>query len=385
MLLHEILDEADDLQRRIERVHRGLRNIGDFPAENLLAQPLLAELHDVDAAYGDRAFSVIERREIKAHQAHRQRRLAAAGLAGDAERLALLEREVDAVDGEHLFVQTRPIVRLEPFDLQYAPQGLGGKFGLQGPPASGSCALTPDFRIEDLVHAGVDHVQREGDDGDREGGRDERPPRPGDRSFEDERPVHDDAERDRVVRPQAEHGNGSLRQDAGSDLEDEGHDDVGSDIRQNFEDDDLRRAVSGYFGQIDMIPVPQRARLGAHRPRGPRPARKADDQGDEQRAAGVDADGDQDQDDERRDDDEHVRHRGQDVVEKAPGVSAQQPDRQTDDRGEDARDEADHDGGADAVDELQEQVAAEVVGAEQQPPRPEAGTPAPPSTADRPG
>ena len=87
-------DEADALAR----VQRRVRVLEDHhhlaPVRTHLGA---GQARDVAAVEDDPAGRRIE----EAHDAARHRRLAAAGLADDAERLALADREGDAVDGLH--------------------------------------------------------------------------------------------------------------------------------------------------------------------------------------------------------------------------------------------------------------------------------------------
>ena len=81
-----------DAQVRGERVERVLENHLDPVAEGPKVSP--AEPRDVPALEADASV----RRIRQPHRHARKRRLARAGLADDAERLARREREVDAVD-----------------------------------------------------------------------------------------------------------------------------------------------------------------------------------------------------------------------------------------------------------------------------------------------
>ena len=110
--LQQLLDAALDLRLGADLVH--LERLGDDEADPLaLVQARVriledhhqlaadrahvgpAQVGDVAAAEGDPAARRIE----QAHQAARHRRLAAARLADDAERLTLLDGEADPVDG----------------------------------------------------------------------------------------------------------------------------------------------------------------------------------------------------------------------------------------------------------------------------------------------
>ena len=87
-------DEADALAR-VERRVRVLEDHHHLAPER--AHVLARELRDVPALEDDLAVRRLE----QLHDAARHRRLAAAGLADDAERLALPEGEADPVDGLH--------------------------------------------------------------------------------------------------------------------------------------------------------------------------------------------------------------------------------------------------------------------------------------------
>ena len=102
MRVAELVAHAQD---RVQRVHRALEDDRDLaPAQ--LAQLARALLHQIDtagrksaAAVDDAAAGDHRGRAQQAAEAERQRRLATAALAREADGLAAPEREVDVVDG----------------------------------------------------------------------------------------------------------------------------------------------------------------------------------------------------------------------------------------------------------------------------------------------
>ena len=92
-------DLRPDRQRRVQRGHRVLEDHRDLAAAHVLELPL-AQLRQVTAVVEDGAGDDLGRwLRDQAHDRERGDRLAAAGLADDPERLALLDREADPVDG----------------------------------------------------------------------------------------------------------------------------------------------------------------------------------------------------------------------------------------------------------------------------------------------
>ena len=94
-------DLRPDRQRRVQRGHRILEDHRDLAAAHVL-ELLLGELREVLPVEHDRAGDDLRRRlRDQAHDRERGHGLPAAGLADDAERLAALDREADAVDRAH--------------------------------------------------------------------------------------------------------------------------------------------------------------------------------------------------------------------------------------------------------------------------------------------
>src|SRR5499425_2835385 len=109
----------------VERGHGLLEDHGDLFAADL-PHPVGGHVHEVLAAVEDLALHALARRlRDQLHHGERRHRLAAAGLAHHAQRLALLDVEVHAIHGaHHAFV--REEVRLEVLDVQ---QALGHRVG----------------------------------------------------------------------------------------------------------------------------------------------------------------------------------------------------------------------------------------------------------------
>ena len=92
-------DLLADGQHRIERGHRLLEDEADLLGADLV-QFIAGERHQVAALEHDLALDDAARRHRDQFQdRHRRDGLAAAGFADDAERLALVDGDVDAVDG----------------------------------------------------------------------------------------------------------------------------------------------------------------------------------------------------------------------------------------------------------------------------------------------
>ena len=87
--------------RRVEGGSRRLRDIADLAAAQL-AQPRHAALEDVAAVEDDLATGDLHAAAAITHRRQADGRLAGAGLADEAEHLALVELERDAVDDRHL-------------------------------------------------------------------------------------------------------------------------------------------------------------------------------------------------------------------------------------------------------------------------------------------
>ena len=125
LALREVMDLerlADDVADGHARVQRRVRVLEDHlhPAAHL-AHLLAAELRELDAV----ELHLTGRRLVELEDGASGRGLAAAGLADEAERLALLDEEVDAVDRAHgadLALEDDPLrqreVHLERGDLE---------------------------------------------------------------------------------------------------------------------------------------------------------------------------------------------------------------------------------------------------------------------------
>ncbi len=114
---NHVLNEIDDTARGIERIHRRLRDVRNFAAENGFAHVIRVHPGDIALIDDDLAAGIVQRREVIAHQTERQRRLAAAGFARDAQRLALFDFERHMIDGIYVFAKPRDIPRGEFIDL----------------------------------------------------------------------------------------------------------------------------------------------------------------------------------------------------------------------------------------------------------------------------
>ena len=109
---HHVDELVADAHHRVERVHRALEDHRDV-APAVLAQLLRALRDQVVAAEEDAAADDLGRRAQHLHDAVRDRRLAAAGLAGEAEDLAGGDRQVDAVDRDDVAVGDAEVAHLD--------------------------------------------------------------------------------------------------------------------------------------------------------------------------------------------------------------------------------------------------------------------------------
>ena len=97
---HRLDQLPGDAQHRVQRGHRVLEDHGDVAAAHL-ADRVLVQVRQVAAAEGDRAADDAGRLVEQAHDRLGADALARAGFADDAERLARVKVEADAVDGAH--------------------------------------------------------------------------------------------------------------------------------------------------------------------------------------------------------------------------------------------------------------------------------------------
>ena len=123
METHGLGDLVAHREHRVERRHRLLEDHRDLVAPDL-RHLVLGELREVAALEHDRRGRLDPARQVdQPHDRERGHRLAAAGLADDAERAARLDREVDAVDGaDHAAVRVEG--RAEVLDRQQLAHAL---------------------------------------------------------------------------------------------------------------------------------------------------------------------------------------------------------------------------------------------------------------------
>ena len=119
MCPHHVLDKADDSLGWVQGVHGSLGNVGNFRAEDALTDIIRLHAGDISAVDDDIAAHIVQRREIVAHHRKRQRGFSAAGLARDAQGLAFLDFEGDAVHGVNILVEAGHIFGFEVSDLQH--------------------------------------------------------------------------------------------------------------------------------------------------------------------------------------------------------------------------------------------------------------------------
>ncbi len=92
-----LADLVADAHDRVQRRHRVLEDKADIAAAHL-AQFLVRHLLQVVTIEARRALGNLDLVRQQPHQAQHGEALAAAGLADDAERLALVDVEVDTID-----------------------------------------------------------------------------------------------------------------------------------------------------------------------------------------------------------------------------------------------------------------------------------------------
>ena len=110
--LHHVDELVADAHHRVQRVHRALEDHRDV-APAVLAQLFGLASDEVVAAEEDAAADDLGRRPQHLHDGVRDRRLAAAGLAGEPEDLPRGDRQVDAVDRDHLAVGDPEVAHLD--------------------------------------------------------------------------------------------------------------------------------------------------------------------------------------------------------------------------------------------------------------------------------
>ena len=117
--VNHVLDEADDLLGGVQGVHGGLGDVGDFGAQDGLADGIGVHAGNVLPVDDDIAADVVQGGEVIAHQAQRQGGFAAAGFAGDAQGLAFFDLEGDTVNGIDVLPEAGDILGFEVLDLQH--------------------------------------------------------------------------------------------------------------------------------------------------------------------------------------------------------------------------------------------------------------------------
>ncbi len=120
----------------------------------------------------------------------------------------------------------------------------------------------------------------------------------------------------------------------------------------------MRQVPSPAAGGLDVVAFADRERLGPHDPSPPRPAGEGDDEGDREVPFVREVAGQHDHEGQRRDDEEDVREKRQELVAHPAEVSAGEAHQDRDGGGDRGRQEGDDEGGATAVDELSEHVLA---------------------------
>src|SRR5262249_16376754 len=156
-----------------------------------------------------------------------------------------------------------------------------------------------------------DHEKGERDDRDEDHRRRKGPPSSVAERFVLDGLVEDLAERDRIVRSEAEHADARFGEDSRSGLENEDHEDVREHIRQDVQEGDAEGAVVVEAGEVYVVAAAEARRLRADGACGPRPGGESDEERDQEEASALlEAAAQEDEDDEVRDDEEEVRREG---------------------------------------------------------------------------
>ena len=343
MPLHRLGQLRADRQRRVERRHRVLEDHRDLPAAHVL-ELALGQMHEVAALERDRAARDARGLREQAHDRERRHRLAAAGLADDAERLALLDGEADAVDGVHV-AAARLEVRAEVVDfedrhlrsalgarVERVAQAVGDEERAQDEPRDRDARDDDDVRVREVLGVAVLR---------------ERAPR---------RVRRVDAEAEEREERLAEHDAGQLEEDE--------DDHEAERVRQQMPEENAMPARADRARRAHVVVLLERDDLAAHDARRREPGR--DGQRDDHRPE-VDGAEDRERDDRERQVRqavEGVEDAHQPVVEPAADEARDRAVEDADHHDRDGGGEADPDRDPAAERRAQEQVAAELIGAE---------------------
>ena len=304
--------------------------------------PGLGALLDVDRLLGlgrtqGEPARLLQGRRQQLHQRQRGGRLAAAGLAGEAERLARLEVEVDAVDDRMPFVRDPQVA-----DLEKGAHRCSRRRGLTCSSSMYPRIETASTRTVMQRPGGITYHQAPGARG------------PGVEGVLEHRAPGDPG---RVAEP--EEGERRLGEDRDGDDQHR----VGEDQRQRVGEDvgadDVGVAGPQGTGALDEGALAQREDLGADDPPGAGPGGEPDDR-DQHPQRGVQQPGEDDHQRQGRDHQEPVLQRVEDAVGPAAEVAAGQAHRRPQHRRDHRRREADDDRDLRPDQQLREDVGAEL-------------------------
>ena len=293
------------------------KTIETFRQRNRRSSSVLRR-EDVLAAEEDAAADDVPGRAQDAQHRARDGRLAAAGLAGEPEDLALADLQVDAVDGAGAsVVDLRPRTSSSVSTPSCTAAGVSVSSAITQCPCSGrsgggasSHPLRAQARVADLVDAGEDQHEPEDGEGERGAREEERPPLALQDGGVRLRPVERraPARRRRVAEPEELEAGVDQQRDVED--EHESRRDPADHVRHQLGEDDPRaRLARGPCGRHEVA-VLQRQRLAPQDARLERPEHDGEDDDHRSHPARVQVAREDDQERNRRDDEEDV---GQEV------------------------------------------------------------------------
>ena len=147
-------------------------------------------------------------------------------------------------------------------------------------------------------------------------------------------------------RSKSDHRKLCLCQNSGGNLENEGHNNVGCNVRKDVGKDNPQHAVAGQFGKVYMVTVSKRNNLGTYRTCCPRPCGNSDQEchHHDSPLRLTYAVGDEDQENEGWDNGEQVGKEQNQVVHKTSKVTCKKSEEQSDHSCNDSRNQTNFQG-----------------------------------------